>query len=188
MEPRSLRNPADPSRGDADLADAIRHSVARYLDRAEPLFRERGIEVPDPELRFDLRGTAAGQCRWIPGRRPELRFNLALARLNRVPFVAQTVPHEVAHLVTTACHGRTRPHGPEWRSVMAHFGLPDAPTRHAFEIPAGSARRQQRWTYRCDCRRHELSTTRHKRVESGRSSYQCRHCGEPLRRVTNTRN
>jgi SprT protein len=110
-----------------------------------------------------------------------IRYNLPLAAGQPAAFVAATVPHEVAHVVTHVCHGRVRPHGTEWRRVMAWFGF-DAPARcHDFALPANkSSRRQRRWRYRCHCREHQLSTTRHNRAQRG-LSYHCRACGQPLR-------
>jgi SprT protein len=110
-----------------------------------------------------------------------IRFNLAIASRYPQAFVDQTVSHEVAHLVTAACFPGARPHGPEWRAVMASFGCRDAPRCHSFAVPQGQIRRQRRWRYSCDCRIHALSTTRHHRVANGRAEYLCRHCGSVLR-------
>lgn len=168
-------------RKNSALVDTIEARVRTLLDCATPLFAEHSVYPPEPVIRCDLRGTTAGQAQWQPGSRPVLRFNLAFARAHPMDFLAQTVPHEVAHLVTTACHGRTRPHGSEWRAVMAFFGIPDASRCHSYPIAEHLVRRQRRWTYRCHCRTHALSTTRHHRIESGRVRYQCRHCGAVLR-------
>jgi SprT protein len=172
-----------PSSDDEELIDEIRQEIAHFLRLAGPLLREHRARLPEPVVRFDLRGQAAGQAHWVTGQPPQLRFNLTLARRHRRSFVAQTVPHEVAHLVTAACYGRTRPHGAEWRSVMARFGQPDARACHDFEIPPDSMRRQRRWAYACGCRRHALSTTRHRRIQSGRSRYHCARCGHALTAV-----
>lgn len=168
---------------DSTLVAAIEAQTYDLLERAAPLFARHSVCPPDPVIRCDLRGTMAGQAGWRPGSRPLLRFNLAFARAHPTDFLAQTVTHEVAHLVTAACHGRTRPHGSEWRAVMAFFGIRDARRCHSYPITHEQpVRRQRRWAYRCRCATHALSTTRHRRIESGRARYECRHCGAALRR------
>lgn len=169
-----------PFRQDRALTAAIIDRTDTLLNQAATLLARCGATPPRPIIRFDLTGTAAGQVLWRSGERPTLRFNLALARDHRQAFLDETVPHEVAHLVTLACHGRTRPHGAEWRAVMAFFGLPQANRCHDFPIAADQVRRQRRWPYACRCRTHQLSTTRHRRAASGRAHYHCRHCGSLL--------
>lgn len=162
------------------LAERIRRRTAESLHSAAALCAAHGAQVPDPALRFDLRGQAAGQAVWHRKQRPLLRFNLDIARRHPEDFLERTVAHEVAHLVTTACHGRVRPHGPEWQAVMAHLGIA-RPTRcHDYALDESEVRRQRRWSYACACSRHELSTTRHNRIQNAGVRYHCRRCGGPL--------
>jgi SprT protein len=163
-----------------ELVNAISERTRHLLDEAEPWFRRHRVQRPQPELGFDLTGRSAGQVRFTPGRPPLIRFNLSIAAEHPEAFIDETVAHEVAHLVTTACFPGARPHGPEWRSVMGSFGWHDPPRCHSFTVPQVQVRRQRRWRYACSCRVHQLSTTRHYRVETGRATYLCRHCGAPL--------
>lgn len=165
---------------DTLLTARIETRVAELLVQATSLLRRHGRRPLKPVLRFDLRGQAAGQARWQRGRQPELRFNLAVARRHADDFVHVTVAHEVAHLVTYQCHGHTRPHGPEWQSVMRHFGIMDPRRCHNYDVESNQVRHQRRWHYECRCRIHQLSTTRHNRVQRGQASYHCRRCGETL--------
>lgn len=169
------------SESDNDIAARIRQRTQRLLQDSAPLCASHRSSLPDPIIRFDLRGQAAGQAQWRVNARPLLRFNLDIARRHQADFLASTVPHEVAHLVTMSCHGRTRPHGSEWRSVMAYLGIPDPKRCHQYTLEESTLKQQRRWTYRCDCRNHELSTTRHKRVQKGTTQYHCRRCGTALR-------
>lgn len=162
------------------LIRRIERRVVSLLDAAAPLFQAARVAAPRPQVRCDLRGRAAGQMRWAAGPPPVLRFNLALARAHSADFIHQTVAHEVAHLVTAACHGKTRPHGREWRAAMAFFGLPDAPRCHSYTVDTRDVRQQRRWPYVCRCDAHDLSTTRHNRVQAGASRYVCRKCGSTL--------
>jgi len=66
----------------------------------------------------------------------------------------------------------------EWRRVMKAFGVSPRATGR-YELSGVPVRRQQRHSYRCDCRQHELTSTRHNRHQQGRK-YICRSCGAPL--------
>jgi SprT protein len=162
------------------LARRLEEETLAWLERARPLFRQAARCTPTIEVRCDLRGASAGQLRLYRDGALVIRYNLALATQQPEAFIAETVPHEVAHLVTHVCHGRVPPHGTEWRRVMAWFGI-DEPSRcHDFVPAGGSVQRQRRWDYRCGCRTHQLSTTRHNRAQRG-LDYLCRECGQVLR-------
>jgi len=156
-----------------------RRAVARsheLLRRAEQGFACR---MPVPAFRFDLRGRAAGQARIAPGRTSELRYNVDLLLAHPAEFLAQTVPHEVAHLVAYQVFGRAiRPHGREWRSVMELFGVP-ARRCHDYPMEDLPTRRLKRYAYHCACSTHALSSIRHNRWRRGQR-YVCRTCGQPL--------
>ncbi len=165
------------------LTAQIQRRVRELLQRAAPLCRRHGADIPEPTIHFDLRGLTAGQARWPRRGRPILRFNLSIAGRHPQAFIERTVAHEVAHLLTTACHGRTAPHGPAWRQTMAFLGIADPDRCHDYTVDEAEVRRQRRWRYDCDCSRHQLSTTRHKRVTTGMTRYVCRRCNTALRRV-----
>ena len=164
-----------------DIAARIEQRTRELLQHAAALCASHRAQLPDPVIRFDLHGQAAGQVQWHKGARPLLRYNLDIAQHHQSDFLASTVAHEVSHLITVACHGRVQPHGTEWRAVMSHLGVPDPQRCHQYTLEETAVRRQRRWAYQCDCRGHELSTTRHKRIQTGSSRYHCRHCGAALR-------
>jgi len=64
---------------------------------------------------------------------------------------------------------------------MAFLGVPQAERCHNFDLQGIQVHRQARWGYACGCGSHQLSTTRHNRVQQGRQSYLCRRCRQPLR-------
>ncbi len=78
--------------------------------RTEALLAQAGrhfaVRIPAPEVRFDLRGKAAGQVRQVQGRVWQVRYNVVLLAREPEAFLAQTVPHECAHLVAFALFGR----------------------------------------------------------------------------------
>ena len=168
-----------PSTLQAELIEATH----RHLSRARPLLLGHGRQLPEVRISFSQRGRSAGQMRIDAKGHPEIRYNLGMATLQSEEFLREVVPHEVAHLVTWLQYGdRARPHGAEWQSVMRYFGIETPRRCHDFKMDE-SIRQQRRWAYRCNCREHTLSTTRHNRAQRG-TRYHCAACGAQLEPVT----
>lgn len=150
---------------------------ARLADRFEACLARARLfhaELPRPGLWFDLRGRSAGQAHYGRG---GLRFNMILYREQPETFLAEVVPHEMAHWFVhhTTCR-RVRPHGPEWQRAMIElYGLPPRVT-HRFDTRNASPAPYQ---YRCGCRIHHFTRRRHLNARRG-SRYRCRHCGATL--------
>jgi len=161
----------------ASLVQQAEQDTRRLLRQAAEHF---GLPVPRVDVRFDLRGQAAGQAR-LPSRgRPVIRYNAQLLLQNGPRFLQRTVPHETAHVIAYRLHGRhIRPHGPEWKAVMALFGA-DSRRCHDYDVSTLPRRRLTRHRYRCDCREHALTSIRHNRIVAGQV-YLCRSCGQALR-------
>ncbi len=165
--------------------DASTHQV-QALEQTRRLLSEAAIRfaipLPHPEVRFDLRGKAAGMVLFRESRQVVIRYNLTLLNENGNAFIERTVPHEVAHLVARELHGpRIKPHGEEWREIMAFFGA-DSSRCHSFPVSPQSRRRMRYFHYRCGCQDHRLSAIRHHRSLAG-ATYLCRRCGSALRQV-----
>jgi len=145
--------------------------AARHFDAA----------LTTPSVRFDLRGTSAGQVRVTDGGDCLVRYNARLLERHPRAFLSRTVPHETAHLVVFGLFGpRVPPHGRKWRAIMALFG--SAPERcHNYRVDGLQVRRLRRYDYRCACRTHQLTSIRHNRIRSGQS-YRCKQCGQLLER------
>ncbi len=160
-----------------------RQAEARTRQLIEQATRHFDLPLSQPQVRFDLRGKAAGMALFHPRGDTVIRYNTQMLRENGQAFIEQTVPHEVAHLVARAVFGSTvRPHGAEWRSIMTLFGA--EPQRcHTFDVPRKNRRKMRHFSYRCTCRDHSLSAIRHHRSLSG-VVYICRLCGAPLRPAT----
>jgi len=158
--------------------------LQRAMDETRQLIRraERHytLLVPAVEIRFDLRGTAAGMVLFPQGKPPVIRYNPILLQHNRHDFLTQTLPHEVAHLIARTLHGKAiRPHGQEWKNVMRFFGA-DTLRCHNYATDDIPVRKLRRFPYTCGCQQHQLTTIRHNRIQKG-LTYRCRQCGEPLR-------
>jgi SprT protein len=151
---------------------ALEQLVADLERRAA---RQAGLPARAPRLAFDLRGTLAGSV----NRAGVIRLNPVLLRENLTAFMAQTLPHEVAHWVVFRWRPRAAPHGPEWRRVMAWLGAP-ARRCHDFDVARARTRTMSSHRYRCACQSHDVSAIRHRRMQSG-TIYRCRTCAGELR-------
>lgn len=168
------------------LADLAQQAL-KYWQHAAASFIPKGVRklnVPAMVLRIDLRGHVAGQCVM-----PRLRKEACIIRINRdlllrypQEMLEETIPHEVAHAVVYALWGRkVRPHGDEWKSVMAHFGKAPSRTHSMKTTSTRQCRQVFQYVCGCDQRIHELGLTRHRRIIEKKMKYICRDCKSTLR-------
>ncbi|EPC02992.1 hypothetical protein L861_22030 [Litchfieldella anticariensis FP35 = DSM 16096] len=162
---------------DLELLDeaALYTCLHQQVEAAWRLSCEVHPELPKPLVWLDLRGKSAGQAHF--GRRG-LRFNPVLLRENRQAFLAEVVPHEMAHWLVYHLEdgARARPHGHEWQTVMrCLFGLEPKVT-HCFDVRRSSS---APYCYRCRCDEHFFTAQRHALARQGRR-YQCRQCAQTL--------
>lgn len=165
----------DPARLAALDGEALHRALHERVEAAWRLCREVHPALPRPAVWLDLRGRSAGQAHFGRG---GLRFNPVLLDENRLAFLVEVVPHEMAHwLVHHLEDGpRTRPHGREWQTVMRRlFGLAPRAT-HRFDTGRASP---APYRYRCACREHGFTARRHALARRG-SRYRCRHCAQTL--------
>lgn len=162
--------------------DQIKRLAVAAVRAAERRAREfYGIRLPEAEIDFSLRGRCAGQAKVGRGS-TLLRINLTLLTENLADFLAQTIPHEVAHLVVNwqarNKRGRPRPHGPEWQRVMqCCYGLQPVRCHTYATTPARFVPRN--YLYRCSCREHRLTGITHKRISQHGQAW-CKSCGTTL--------
>ncbi len=172
MAQQDIISPISP-----DLQQQVRQKTAQLLQIAESYYQRSFPVIP---VLFDLRGKSAGMYR-VQGGKRVIRYNpYIFARYFEDNF-SQTIPHEVAHYITDVLYGlrQIRPHGSEWKSVMAVFGA--EPSRTAIYDLTGIPQRQyRRFVYRCDCQNYELTTRRHNKILRGQGHYLCRECGSRL--------
>ncbi len=148
-----------------------------YIDRANAAF---GLRLPPLPILFDIEGAAWGYY-VRQGDRRWFRYNPALFARHFDEGLRDTIPHEVAHYVVDRRYRRRcKPHGPEWRRVMRHFGIDDPRATHTTSLEGLTIRRQRRFLYYCDCGEVPLSTTRHNRILRHGTRYRCRRCGQTL--------
>ena len=139
-----------------------------------------GREFKVPAVTFDLQGRAAGMYR-VHRRQRHIRYNPYIFAKYFSDNLANTVPHEAAHYLTDMLYGlrNIRPHGEEWRAVMRMLGAEPAVTC-CYDLGGVPLRRQRRFSYRCACSSHAVSTVRHNRMLRGSGKYVCRQCRTEL--------
>lgn len=119
-------------------AFAATHAGVKRANQSFAL--EPQTRVPISTVRFDLRGCAAGLTGYQRGHsnRGVIRLNSDLLPRHPEAMLQETVPHELAHVVSRWVHGaQIKPHRPEWRAI-----------KHAIRH-----RRVRRGQQGCQCRR-----------------------------------
>jgi SprT protein len=155
----------------------VRDETERFIGAAEELLGRQFERIP---VAFDLRGTAAGMFKVNRDQRV-IRYNPWIFAKYFPENLRDTVPHEVAHYIVHEVHDlrRVKPHGREWRVLMAAFGA-DPGVTFNLDLDGIPRRRQRTHLYRCLCRSHAVSSTRHNRALAGKGSYRCRYCRAEL--------
>ena len=162
----------------------IRQTQA-YIRQAADLF---GIKDEAIEISFNLKGRSAGMYRVKYGK--GLILNRQLREIRYNPYIfskyftdnySTTIPHEVAHYVTDIIYGlkNIKPHGKEWKAVMHAFGA-DASVTANYDLAGIPLKKLSVFTYRCDCREHQLSSIRHNKITKRRYQYYCNNCKQKL--------
>jgi len=151
------------------VIDATQECLLQASDIHQTRFRS--IEV-----RFDLKGRAAGMYR-VQRRKRVIRYNPYLFAKYFDHNLQTTVPHEVAHYVTDMLFGlrNIQPHGKHWQAVMLSLGAEPHVTGD-YDLAGIPVRRQRRFHYQCACSEHQVSSVRHNRVLRGDMKYLCRAC------------
>jgi len=155
----------------------VREATESCIRHAEEIFNRRYARVP---VLFDLQGSTAGMFK-IVGKRSVIRYNPWIFAKYFDENLHGTVPHEVAHLIVHETYPRrgVKPHGPEWRDLMFRFGAAPQVTFDR-DLEGVPQRSQKTHRYHCGCQLHEVSTTRHNRVQRRRMQYQCLTCDGTL--------
>jgi SprT protein len=162
----------------AELQQAqVEERTEHFVCQAEGLFSRQFERIP---VLFDLAGRTAGMFKMV-GRQRCIRYNPWIFAKYFDENLSDTVPHEVAHYIVHEVYGRRRikPHGSQWQALMSQFGA-DAGVTFNMDLAGIPQRSQKTHPYRCDCRTHDVSTTRHNRVKRGSGRYQCRFCDGQL--------
>lgn len=165
---------------DEQQKQAVREQTQHFIEEANRLMN---LSLPEISVRFDLKGKSSGMF-VVRQHQSFIRYNEMIFSEYYADALVNTVAHEVAHYVVYSVWGlkKTKPHGAEWKQVMVMFGLqPEVTSNYKVEhIPL---HQQRRFEYACVCMTHQITTTRHNKVQAGKAVYSCRKCREPLKLV-----
>ncbi len=159
-------------------SSAIKHAVEtathHFIDVANKRY---DLSLNYPSVGFTVRGTNGGTANtgsW------HVNFNMGLLVDNMDEYINQTIPHEVAHLVTFAIHGqefkRTRrgyirvSHGKNFYAVMRTFGVKETRCHKMDTSKVKTATRNvKKFGVQCPCCQEEFTvgTVRMKKILNG---------------------
>lgn len=169
----------------------------QILDKVEQCYvtceRHYHRTYPRPTTYFDVRGAKGGYAVSV---RNELHFHPVLAAENFDHYIAQTVPHEVAHIIdyhnrqhntdpmmnalNEFMRGRRKKrdiHGPSWKAVMGVLGVP-ATRCHSYDTTNVKIQKTK-YMYRCGCAEPiSVGPKVHNRIRMRGATYRCRPCGQ----------
>jgi len=148
-----------------------------YIELANQQLQLRLSKI---QVRFDLKGRSSGMF-VVQRDQTYIRYNEIIFSQFYADTLVNTVAHEVAHYVVHSIWGirKVKPHGKEWKQVMALFGVKPEVTSD-YDVSDLPLRRQTQHEYTCGCMSHQLSTTRHNKVQKKKAIYKCRKCLQPL--------
>lgn len=163
------------------LSEAQREDIcdktALVIQQASQVFNHKFKNI---NIKFDLKGRSIGMY-VVRGRQRYIRYNAFIFARFYDDCLAQTVVHEVAHYVCDCLYGlgKTKPHGPEWKSIMKRLGaIPNVTSQYDLvDMPSKTYRQ---FDYQCSCQKHQLSSIRHNKILRGKASYRCRYCNDKL--------
>jgi len=160
-----------------DQQAIIIKETEKYIALASQLYKRKFESLP---ITFDLTGHTIGMYKRVMQGRV-IRYNATVFAKYFEENVRDTIPHEVAHYIVDMQYVRksTRPHGAEWKSVMADFGANDNRTAN-FDLSDIPQRQYSTIPYGCSCQQHQLGIRRHNKVIKRKARYFCRECGELL--------
>jgi len=147
--------------------------IQELIEMAETRYK-KSMKVPT--ISYDLKGKVAGKAF---NKRNHIQLNPVLFAHNYDDFWNNTIPHEIAHLVSYNIYGNDGfGHGPLWKGVMYNcYGI--EPKRcHDYDTnvnkPKGSL-----YIYKCSCKEHKITKVRHNRyynAETNKITLRCNKC------------
>lgn len=144
--------------------EEVRAKCQALLAKAATLV---GKEMPDVQIRFDLRGRCAGIAGRKGGFNPVyyVRFNVdMMTNQSWDHLINDTVPHEIAHIVCFV-DGSDRGHGSAWRRMCIALGG-TGQTRHSEEVVYAKG---QTYVYTTSTgHRVNVSQTIHRKIQMGK--------------------
>lgn len=159
----------------------ILNTVNKFLQLGNERFKDSLIEQIDKiNVVFDIKSRTAGTASYST---MTIDLNPILIAENFELYLSDTIPHEVAHIVSRHFFGlQTRAHGKHWKYIMANV-FNCAPSRcHSMDVSNIKTVNTSKYEYTCECNdTHMLSTCRHNKMQKKTASYLCMNCGSAIK-------
>lgn len=159
------------------LHDKVIACIDELISKADKIWSNSSLSTLsiDVSYRTDM-GNTAGYAHSGKDKN-QVEFNAYLILTNLEDFLSDTIPHEVAHIITDRLYPNAKQsHGPEWKSVMQKLGF-NPVRRHSYDtsvIPGN----KNKFRYVCTgCEtpiQFLLSKLIHKRILEGNNRKCCR--------------
>jgi SprT protein len=150
-----------------ELQQRVEQQIQICIDRAQEIFKYR---LPTPTVSYEIKGNVAGKAGLRSNR---LMFNAVLLNENIEHFIAQTVTHEVAHLIAFNVYC-DKGHGSWWKHVMRALGV-TADRCHRYDVTNSRTRTITKYEYFCGCKTYQVGGKIHNKIQQG-ATYTCRLC------------
>jgi len=152
--------------------------------------------IPKFDIDFSLSsssklGSVVYRKKWIDLEIPIMKLNKDLLYEFKDLYIRDVVIHEYAHLVVYKLfpnrynwNKKVMPHWKEFKAVCSYFWIDWSSTTSTFrnsEVLKKKKNKIKKWTYKCDCSIHEVSTQRHNKIQRW-IKYVCRKCHWYLRK------
>lgn len=148
------------------LKQHVIERITFLITKAQP---KTSYQIIFPKIKYVSRGMYAGKA---DPRTNTVTFNSVLMNDNPHTFVAMTVAHELAHLITNQAYGvQEFDHGPKWRKLMELFEA-DPRVTHQYDVSKLINVKRQ-WA--CACQTHYVSSHVARQLRAG-AQYICHLC------------
>lgn len=126
------------------IKQRVQEKINEGIALAEKMY---GVKIKQPHVVYNKRGTTAGTANY---RTWTIDLNAGLLNEHTDAFIAHTVPHELAHLITDQMYPESHKqelvwtgngykrtkrdvHGANWQSVMRVLGVVDSTRCHSYD-------------------------------------------------------
>jgi SprT protein len=135
------------------LIDQIKAKIRQCIKIVE---KEYNRKFSTPVLDYSLSGSVAAQAF---SHNNTIKINPTLLIENQVDYIAQTIPHETAHIITDLMYPRGHldktkrtkripHHGTAWKHIMELFGVPPL-VYHNYAISSAVKRQPVKYAHKC---------------------------------------
>lgn len=162
---------------DEIIKNRVEDRLLEMALKVESKYPENNVKIEIPTVEYTTIGRVAGKAYY---RDYKIVLNSILLLENIEDMIYQTVPHELAHLVSVKLYGNSgKGHGKIWKMVMYWMNIPPNRT-HNYNCCNINPEKEV-YIYKCNCKKpHTLSNIKHKRSMNNYTTYYCKKCKKEL--------